>query len=63
MGGPAYDFRGSSRSETKWPRVFDGHPLFYEWTRDYVKVFELNEPNGNRLSRSTTCSRAARAAA
>ena len=49
MGGPAYDFRGSNRSETKWPRVFDGHPLFYEWTRDYVKVFELNEPNGDRL--------------
>jgi PKD repeat protein len=50
MGGPAYDFRGGSRSETKWPRAFDGHPLFYEWTRDYVKVFELNRPNGNRLS-------------
>ena len=32
----------SSRSETKWPKVFDGHPLFYEWTRDYFKVFELN---------------------
>ena len=50
MGGPAYDFQPSSRSETKWPRVFDGHPLFYEWTRDYVKVFELNRPNGNRLT-------------
>src|SRR5919106_296286 len=37
MGGPAYDFRGNSRSETKWPR-------------DYVKVFELNEPNGDRLA-------------
>jgi glucose/arabinose dehydrogenase/PKD repeat protein len=50
MGGPAYDFLGSSRSETKWPRVFEGHPLFYEWTRDYFKVFELNRPNGNRLT-------------
>jgi PKD repeat protein len=50
MGGPAYDFRGNSRSETKWPKVFEGHPLFYEWTRDYVKVFELNRPNGNRLA-------------
>jgi glucose/arabinose dehydrogenase len=50
MGGPAYDFRGKSRSETKWPKVFEGHPLFYEWTRDYVKVFELNRPNGNRLA-------------
>ena len=50
MGGPAYDFLPSSRSETKWPSVFEGHPLFYEWTRDYVKVFELNRPNGNRLT-------------
>jgi cytochrome c len=49
MGGPAYDFDARSGSETKWPRVFEGHPLFYEWTRDYVKVFELNRPNGNRL--------------
>src|SRR5262245_18658401 len=49
MGGPAYDFKANSRSETKWPQVFDGHPLFYEWTRDYVKVMELNRPNGNRL--------------
>jgi PKD repeat protein len=49
MGGPAYDFNAKSRSETKWPNVFDGHPLFYEWTRDYFKVFELNRKNGNRL--------------
>jgi cytochrome c len=50
MGGPAYDFVAGNRSETKWPRVFEGHPLFYEWTRDYFKVFELNRPNGNRLT-------------
>jgi PKD repeat protein len=49
MGGPAYDFNAGSRSETKWPAVFEGHPLFYEWTRDYVKVFELNRPNGDQL--------------
>ena len=30
--------------------MFDGHPLFYEWTRDYVKVFELNRPNGGTLA-------------
>ncbi len=51
MGGPAYEFNRRSRSETKWPRFFDGHPLFYEWTRDYVKLFELNRPNGTRLER------------
>ncbi len=49
MGGPAYAFNSASSSETKWPSVFDGHPLFYEWTRDYVKVFELNRPNGDSL--------------
>jgi cytochrome c len=50
MGGPAYEFRAGNRSETKWPRVFDGQPLFYEWTRDIVKVFELNRPHGDRLT-------------
>ena len=32
-----------------WPRYYDGQPLFYEWTRDYIKEFRLNRPNGNRL--------------
>jgi cytochrome c len=49
MGGPAYDWDREVRSPLRWPRVFDGHPLFYEWTRDYVKVFELSRPNGSRL--------------
>jgi cytochrome c len=49
MGGPAYEFDRENRSPLRFPRVFDGHPLFYEWTRDYVKVFELNRPNGGRL--------------
>jgi cytochrome c len=49
MGGPAYDFDTDNRSPFRWPRVFEGHPLFYEWTRDYVKLFELNRPNGGRL--------------
>jgi cytochrome c len=50
MGGPAYDFDTENRSPLRFPRVFDGHPLFYEWTRDYVKVFELNRPNGGVLA-------------
>ncbi|MFC5813686.1 PQQ-dependent sugar dehydrogenase [Nonomuraea harbinensis] len=42
MAGPAYDFdqrdtRG--RDAVGWPRHYDGVPLFYEWTRDYVKAF------------------------
>jgi cytochrome c len=50
MGGPAYEWDRDNRSELRWPRVFDGHPLFYEWSRDYVKVFELNRPSGGRLA-------------
>ncbi len=49
MGGPAYQFDAESRSEFRWPRYFNGQPLFYEWSRDYIKEFRLNRPNGNRL--------------
>ncbi len=50
MAGPAYQFDRTNRSPNRFPRVFDGQPLFYEWSRDYAKVFELNRPNGGRLS-------------
>jgi glucose/arabinose dehydrogenase len=49
MGGPAYQFDPENRSELRWPRYFNGQPLFYEWTRDYIKEFRLNRPNGDRL--------------
>ena len=42
MGGPAYDYDRRNDSRTKWPADFDGKPLFYEWTRDYVKAFHLD---------------------
>jgi cytochrome c len=45
MGGPAYDFDRTNKSATKWPAEFDGLPLFYEWTRDYVKAFHLDRRN------------------
>jgi cytochrome c len=50
MGGPAYQPDPENNSPLRWPNVFRGQPLFYEWTRDYVKVFELNRPNGGTLS-------------
>ena len=34
----------------RWPSYYNGVPLFYEWTRDYVKEFRLNRANGNRLA-------------
>jgi cytochrome c len=43
MGGPAYRYDARSDSRTKWPEHFDGKPLFYEWTRDYVKAFTLDD--------------------
>ena len=50
MGGPATSRIRRNSSPLRWPNVFRGQPLFYEWTRDYVKVFELNRPNGGPLS-------------
>jgi uncharacterized repeat protein (TIGR01451 family) len=50
MGGPAYDFDATNRSVFRWPSYYNGQPLFYEWTRDYVKEFRLNRPNGNQLA-------------
>ncbi|AGZ43781.1 PQQ-dependent sugar dehydrogenase [Actinoplanes friuliensis] len=45
MGGPAYEFDAKNKSATKWPQYYDGKPLFYEWTRDYVKGFNLGPAN------------------
>ena len=44
MGGPAYDFdpRVQEDHPTAWPAYFDGVPLFYEWTRDYIKEFRVD---------------------
>ena len=41
MAGPAYDYSARSRSRVKWPQRFEGKPLFYEWTRDYIKAFSV----------------------
>ena len=42
MAGPAYDWRRGNRSRMRWPAYYEGKPLFYEWTRDYVKAFSLD---------------------
>jgi len=46
MAGPAYDFDPKDRRGPRpvgWPEYYDGLPLFYEWTRDYVKAMHLDE--------------------
>ncbi|MDT0343533.1 PQQ-dependent sugar dehydrogenase [Streptomyces litchfieldiae] len=42
MAGPAYDFDPRDtrrRNPVAWPAEYDGIPLFYEWTRNYIKGF------------------------
>ena len=42
MAGPAYQFDAKvakGKNSTAWPEYYDGVPLFYEWTRDYIKAF------------------------
>jgi cytochrome c len=42
MAGPAYQFDATVAkrpNSTAWPEYYDGVPLFYEWTRDYIKAF------------------------
>jgi hypothetical protein len=49
MAGPAYDWNPLAYlrpNPVAWPRAFDGIPLFYEWTRNYIKGFELDEETG-----------------
>ena len=45
MGGPAYDPQPGNSSPFRFPNYFKGVPLFYEWSRDYIKEFRLNGPN------------------
>ena len=47
---PRWSSTARIRSAFRLPRVFEGQPIFYEWTRDYAKVFELNRPHGNRFT-------------
>jgi glucose/arabinose dehydrogenase len=50
MAGPAYEWSAANANRLRWPRYYNGQPLFYEWSRDYIKEFRLNRPNGNRLA-------------
>lgn len=55
MAGPAYqlderDTRGWN--PVAWPERHDGTPLFDEWTRDYVKRFRPEDPDGDRRLRN-----------
>lgn len=52
MAGPAYDYSARAAEGPRpvaWPEYYDGVPLFYEWTRDYVKGMRLDD-DGNLAS-------------
>ena len=45
MAGPAYQFDKKAtkgRNPVAWPERYDDTPLFYEWTRDYIKGFHVD---------------------
>lgn len=46
MGGPAYDFDPELESDNKWPEYYDGVPLLYEWSRQWIKQVHLDDEGG-----------------
>lgn len=53
MAGPAYDFRkwaALGPNAVAWPKHYEGTPLFYEWTRDYIKGFHRDRKSGEVTS-------------
>lgn len=46
MGGPAYHFDPDLESDRKWPEYYDGVPLLYEWSRQWIKQVHLDDDGG-----------------
>jgi cytochrome c len=51
MAGPAYHYRADVASPVQWPAAYDGAPLFYEWSRDFVSTFHLAPGEGKEVAR------------
>jgi cytochrome c len=52
MAGPAYQFDAKvarKPGSTAWPQYYDNVPLFYEWTRDYIKAFFTENSDLERI--------------
>ncbi|MBK1786421.1 ThuA domain-containing protein [Prauserella cavernicola] len=43
MGGPVYRFDPELESEVKFPEYYDGKAFFYEWARNKIFTFALDE--------------------
>jgi cytochrome c len=48
MAGPAYVFDARVRSDRQWPKAFAGIPLFYEWSRDAIFGFTVQQSRRQR---------------
>ncbi|MER7729138.1 ThuA domain-containing protein [Streptomyces sp. NPDC096323] len=46
MGGPFYHYDAASTSERKFPEYYDKTPFLYEWSRNFVKEFRLDDSGG-----------------
>ena len=55
MAGPAYQYDAKAakgKNSTAWPEYYDNVPLFYEWTRDYIKAFFTGGGDVTRIETS-----------
>jgi len=43
MAGPVYHYDPDLESERKFPAYYDDTPLFFEWGRNFIKEFKLDE--------------------
>ena len=47
MGGPAYEYEAdvAAESDVAWPEYFDGIPLLYEYSRNWIMEIHLDDDN------------------
>ncbi|WP_251840720.1 ThuA domain-containing protein [Oceanitalea stevensii] len=46
MGGPTYHYDPELDSDRKWPEYWDGKTLNYEWGRDWIREFVIDDDGG-----------------
>ncbi len=46
MAGPRYEYDPNLASDTKFPEFYDGKPLFYEWARNQMFLFNQDAEGG-----------------
>ncbi|WP_454084924.1 ThuA domain-containing protein [Georgenia sp. Marseille-Q6866] len=46
MGGPTYRYDPELDSDRKWPEYWDGKTLNFEWGRDWIREFVIDDEGG-----------------